>query len=243
MKKNLAIVACLILMTTVALSPAFSQTGKEILAKMIEAQGGFKALEAIKDTTLTGTMEMIQMGINGTITLCQKEPNKMRLDIGIMGMVITQAFDGEKGWWVNPQTGNTEVMDEKMAQDLKRQSMGNDSLLHPEKWGITFDFKGKEKVNEKEYLLLEQTLSDGHKFTHYIDPETYLTFKTKTRGVNMAGVDSDVETYQSDFKKVDGVVVFHTMTTFQDGQEFMRMTITKVAFNSGLDDSMFSMKQ
>jgi hypothetical protein len=31
------------------------------------------------------------------------------------------------------------------------------------------------------------------------------------------------------------------MTTYQDGQEFMRMTMTKIVFNSNLEDSFFKM--
>jgi len=41
----------------------YSQTADEILEKMIEAQGGRKALEAIEDTTLSGSMQIIQMNI------------------------------------------------------------------------------------------------------------------------------------------------------------------------------------
>ena len=74
---------------------------------MIEAQGGRKALAAIKDTTISGTIEMPQMGISGSITIYQKEPDKMRMDMEFMGMVITQAYDGQNAWMVNPADGRT----------------------------------------------------------------------------------------------------------------------------------------
>jgi len=32
------------------------------------------------------------------------------------------------------------------------------------------------------------------------------------------------ETITTDYKKVDGLLIAHSMTQFQDGQEFMRMT-------------------
>jgi outer membrane lipoprotein-sorting protein len=49
------------------------------------------------------------------------------------------------------------------------------------------------------------------------------------------------ETITGDYKKVDGLLIAHSMTQYQDGQEYMRMTISKVTFNSNLEDSFFKM--
>ncbi len=224
--------------------PLAGQTLEEVRAKWIEAQGGEKAIGAIKDTTINGTMEIIQMGINANFTLYQKEPNKMRIDIDIMGMTITQVFDGERAWFTNPQTGNVEEMPEAQSREFQRQAMGNDSLLHPEKYGITYKLKGKEKINDVEYLVLEQTFSDGTVVDIYIDPKTYLTVKTKGLTINaLTGLPVEAETYQSDYRQVEGTLIPHQMTTFYDGQEFQRMTISRVVYNSGLDDSLFVLKR
>ena len=110
--------------------PAKSQSADDILEKMIDAMGGRKALENIKDTTISGTMDLTQMGLSGAITVSQKEPNKSRFDIEVMGMVITQAFDGETAWMTNPQTGMTEEMPEDQAVYMKRESLGT---LRPKK--------------------------------------------------------------------------------------------------------------
>jgi outer membrane lipoprotein-sorting protein len=232
-----------ILLFGASFDPLCGQTAKEVLDKMIEAQGGRKALQAVQDTTISGSMEMIQYGMNGSITLYQKEPDKMRMDIEIMGMVITQAFDGEKGWMVNPQTGNQEEMSEKMSQDFKRQALGNDSLLNPEKYGITYVFKGKEKIQDTEYLVLEQTFKDGQTATMYIDPVSYLTYKTRAKTTDQMGAEVEGETILSDYRKVGDLTVFHAMTMFQNGAEFMKMTVTKIVFNSGLEDALFKMSK
>jgi outer membrane lipoprotein-sorting protein len=243
MKKALALIVCAVSLTALVTAPAQSQTSKDVLAKMIEAQGGVKALGAVKDTTINGTIELVQYGMSGTVTLYQKEPDKMRMDIEVMGMTITQAYDGEVAWMVNPQTGATEQMPDNMAREMKRQAMGNDALLNPEKVGVTYEFKGKEKIGEKEYFILEQTTSDGHKTAIYLDPDTYLTYKTKGTTLGQAGVEVMAESIMGDYKKVGDIVVAHSMTTFQDGQEFMRMTMTKVTFNSNLEDSFFKMSK
>lgn len=221
--------------------PCFSQTAKDILGKWIEAQGGAKVLEGIKDTTVNGTMELTQMGLSGSITMYQKEPNKIRMDIEVMGMVITQAFDGQIAWMTNPQAGTTEEMPENLAQEVKRQALGNDSLLHPEKYGISYELKGKEKVDEKDCFVLEQTFADGHKMTLYIDSATYLPYKSSGKTLNQMGAEVMAETYFSNYQKVDGTTVPHLMTVFQEGKEYMKMTFAKVSYNTGLDESLFKM--
>ncbi len=241
MKKTVSFLICALLVTSLVAAPALGQTTKDVLAKFIQAQGGAKALAAIKDTTVNGSVELVQYGMNGTITMYQKEPNKMRMDIEVMGMVITQAYDGTVGWMINPQTGATEQMPDNMTQEMKRQALGNEALLNPEKYGITYEYKGKEKIDTKDYLILEQTTSDGHKTTMYLDPDTYLTYKAKGTTLGQAGVEVMADTIFSDYKKVGDVTLAHSLTTYQDGQEFMRMTLTKVTFNSGLEDSFFQM--
>ncbi|MFZ2053246.1 MAG: DUF620 domain-containing protein [Candidatus Aminicenantales bacterium] len=241
MKKSLSLIVCAVFVLALVSVPGYSQTAQDILAKHIEAQGGEKALAAIKDTTISGTMDLVSYGMSATLTMYQKEPNKMRMDIEVMGMVITQAYDGEIAWAVNPQTGATEQMPENMTQEFKRQALGNEALLNPEKFGIKYDFAGKEKVDDKECLILTQTTSDGHVTTLYLDPATYLTYKTKGKTLGQTGEEVMAESIVGDYKKVDGILLAHSMTTYQNGQEFMRMTITKVAFNSGLEDSLFQM--
>ena len=237
--------ACILSLFLLSLitSPGLSQEASDILKKMVEAQGGKKVLEKIKDMTLSGTLEMTQMGMTGSMTWYKKEPNKVRMDMELMGIIITQAYDGETAWWVNPQTGSSEEVPELQAEDMKRMALGIDAFLYPEKYGISFAYKGKEKIEEKEYLVLEQTFSDGHKATIYIDPKTYLAYKTKSTTVNQMGVEVEQETFESDFKKVNGMTIPYSIIIFQDGEEFMKLTFTEVNYNSGLEDSLFKMSE
>ena len=220
-----------------------AQDAKGLLDKMIQAQGGRAALAAVKDSTTSGALEMVQMGMNGSVTMYQKEPDKIRIDIEIMGMVITQAFDGQKAWMTNPQSGSTEEMPETQAASMRRQALGNDSLLNPEKYGISYVLKPKEKVGDKEYFVLEQTYKDGTKATMYIDPGTYLIYKAKAKTQDMTGADVEGETVFDDYKKEGDLMVAHKMIVYQGGAEFIRMTFTKVVNNSKLEDSFFMMSK
>jgi outer membrane lipoprotein-sorting protein len=237
--------ACILSLFLLSLmtSPGLSQEASDILKKMVEAQGGKKAFENIKDMTSSGTIELTQMGMTGSLTVYKKEPDKARMDIEVMGMIITQAFDGETAWAVNPQTGSREEMPEQQAEYMKRSAIGIDHIIYPEKYGISFAYKGKEKIEEKEYLVLEQTFSDGYKSTIYIDPKTYLAYKTKSTTLNQMGVEVEQETFESDFKKVNGMIIAYSIIIFQDGEEYMKLTLTDVTLNSGLEDSLFKMSE
>ncbi len=242
MKRIISLSVLSLFLLSLAVS-APCQTTEEVVEKMIQAQGGRDALAKIKDSTFTGTIEMIQMGISGAASMYQKEPNMMRIDAEVMGMTFTQAYDGETAWTTNPQTGETAKMPEKETVYMKRQALGNDALLNPKKYGITYNYAGKEKIGEKEYLVLEQTYSDGYKSTIYLDPETYLVYKTKGLTLNQMSVEVEQESILSDYKEVEGMMIPHTITSYQDGEEFMTITLTGMNFNTGLEDSFFKMSE
>ncbi len=241
MKKALTYCFLGIFLASLSISPGWSQTAKEILDKMIEASGGRKAIESVDDSTVTGTIELVQQGLSGALTVYKKEPNMMRIDVEIMGMLITQAFDGEMAWWVNPQTGATEEMPETDAESMKRDALPRDSAFNPEKYGITFTYKGKEPLDGKDHYILEQTYADGFKTTLYIDAETYLITKS-TGTISSQMGEMDFEQYATDYKKVNGLMIAHTVTSYMNGEESRIIKITEVKNNTGLEDSLFKME-
>ena len=241
MKKAMIICVLGIFLVSVTATPGYSQTAKEIIQKMIEATGGKKAFENIDDSTITGTMELIQQGMSGELTIYKKEPNKMRLDIEIMGMLITQAYDGNLAWWVNPQTGATEEMPANEAASMKRDALPIDATFNPEKYGISFAYKGKETLEGKDHYVVEQTYADGFKVTLYVDCATYLNTKS-TGTVSSEMGDLEFEQFPSDYKKVHGLLIAHKITTYMNGAESRILTITDVQYNTGLEDSLFIME-
>ena len=224
--------------------PTSAQSAGDILAKMIDAQGGREALAKIKDTTMSGNMEMVSMGLSGTLTIYQKEPNKIRMDMEFMGMVMTQAFDGETAWGLDPTTGSIQEMPEDQAENFKRTALGYNALLNPEKLGISYNYKGKETIEGKEYHLLEQSFEDGFSSTMYVDAKTFLVFKIKQKAPNlMGGFEVDQEVFSSDYRKVEGIMIPFETKIMQDGEEVLTMSFTEVTFNTGLEDSFFKKEE
>jgi hypothetical protein len=98
------------------------QTAQQILEKMIEAQGGRNAAEGIKDMTGSGTIEMAVQGLSGPVTFYKKEPDKIRVDVEVMGRVFSRAYDGKTGWGTNPQTGGIEEMSGVCRRKIRTHS-------------------------------------------------------------------------------------------------------------------------
>ncbi len=239
MKKNVSFGLFVFFLFGLVAAPAVSQTGDEIVEKMIEALGGRKVLEGIKDMTISMSVEIILMELNVTVTNYTKEPNWSRSEVSAMGMVITSAFDGENAWRVDPQTGVTVDVTGEAQEYAKRENLGNTALLYPEKFGITFSYKGEEKIEDKDYLVLEQTFEDGFTSTIHLDPETYLPFKFVSKTLNNMMMEVDQETFAAEYKKVQGLMLAHSLTIFQDSEKVMMATVNEVKINTGLEDSLF----
>jgi hypothetical protein len=58
----------------------------------------------------------------------------------------------------------------------------------------------------------------------------------------MTGVEGELESFATDYKKIGGMMVSHTITTFADGEEFMIIILDEIKFDTGLDDDFFKME-
>ena len=92
MKRVILFCVMSLLLLSLAASPGADQSAEDVLKKMIDARGGRKALENVKDQTMSGTMEIVAQGMSGPVTIYSKEPDKSRFEIDVMGMKIVQAF-------------------------------------------------------------------------------------------------------------------------------------------------------
>lgn len=225
--------------------PKEQEVTESLLDKVIDATGGREALEAIKDTTFSGTMDLVQMGLSGTFTIYHKEPYKFRQDMEVMGMTIVSAFNGELGWSIDPLTGAIEDLPESAQVDAKNEALGFgfSYMLYPEKYGITFTEKGTETVGDIEYLLLEMTFDTGDTSLFYIHPITFLPYKIKSITLNELGIEVEQETILENYNVVEEINFAHLIVIYQDGEEFGSIFVEEVQFNTDLEDSLFEKQQ
>jgi len=92
-----------------------------------------------------------------------------------------------------------------------------------------------------EYHVIDQTFEDGEKITVYINAKTYLPYKSITTSIGPTGGEVEEETIMADYREVEGMMVPFSLMIYQDGQEFITMTVSEVKVNTGLEDSLFQM--
>jgi hypothetical protein len=223
-----------------ATSSGFAQIDTEtLLSNMIEARGGADKLSELKSSVVTGQIIMVaQGGVAGDVTVTSVYPDRTFIEIAIVGIRITQGFDGQIAWIDNPLAGGYQQLPEAETESMKRDAIGNDTFLNPEKYGIKYNYKGKANDAGKEYHLLEQVFPGGAKTTMYVDAGSYLVYKTSVnKGSPMQPLVE--ESYYSDYKDVDGISMAHQISVFMNGQEALKYLLGQVTYNAEIDPAVF----
>jgi len=214
--------------------------GKKISEKLITAIGGRDGIEKIADRTVTSDLNLLSYGVSATRVTYMKGSSKIRLDTKIMGMNSVLAYDGEKGWMINPQTGFATDMPQQVTAELKKAAIGDDALLHPEKFGITVTSEGQKSIEGKEYIVMKQTYQDGDVTTVYLDPATYLPYRSVSTSLDEKLEKVEQEITLSDYREVDGIKLPFIARVTQKGTDYATVTIKEYKFNTGLSDSLFA---
>ncbi|MGI8782124.1 MAG: outer membrane lipoprotein-sorting protein [Acidobacteriota bacterium] len=232
-------IVALLCVASVLCLPVFGQTVDEILAKNFAARGGLEKIKAIQSYKMTGKMSV--QGMELPFTLTSARPDLMRMDMSLQGKSMVQAYDGETAWMINPMAGgDPEKMPEDQTKSFKEQGEFDGPLVDYKTKGHTVELLGKEEIEGTEAYKLKVTRSGGDVRTYYIDAKTFLELKSAGRQ-KMQGTDMEMETFFSDYKPVNGVLMAHSMESKVKGQRFMIMTLESVEANVAVDAASFKM--
>lgn len=219
-----------------------AQTVDEIIAKHIAAQGGLAKLKALQSIRMTGNFESGDM--QAAFTQVFKRPMKMRLDLSVQGLTMTQAYDGQRGWQVVPFTGkkDPEPMTGDELKNAQDQADIDGPLVDYKSKGNTVELIGKEKVADKDSYHLKVMLKNGSERDLYLDATTYLGLKTSAKAT-MRGTEVELESMLGDYRDVNGLKFPFSIEQHQTGGEgpSQKITFTKIELDPPLQDSIFKM--
>lgn len=221
---------------------AIGQTLDELIEKNIEAHGGEKKLRSINTIKVTG--KQIMMGSEFPYSALAKRPNLLRIDAEFQGQTLKMAYDGETAWWIMPFTGDLtpQHMPENEAKNFKSDSDIDGPLLDYKTKGHQVELIGKEDMEGTEVYKLKVTLKSGDIRYYYLDAEYYVELKI-TSTTQQMGQEIQVDTYLSDYKEIDGILVaFITEAKIQGMTQWQR-TVETVELNVDIDDSVFKMPE
>ena len=224
--------------------PASSQDAQSLIAKNLEARGGAAALTAIKNITLEG-----RTIFPGDFEVTYKETHARtaggdtdRLDYGVQGLDIIQAYDGHGGWKVNPLQGrkDAETMSADEARALADSALIEGPLLAASKNNSRVTYLGREDFDGTLAYKLKVVQPDGDEYVYWLDPDTYLEIKIdETRRIR--GAQQTTESELGDYERVAGVYFPMSVESWAQGQSSQRTRtiISTGTANSAIDDNYF----
>lgn len=177
---------------------------EEVRAKLRAAHGA-EALEKLKSLHLTGTIEFVNQGVQGTITQWVAGPDCAAglVDLGVFGE-IRSAIDGERGWQATPfEPGD--VTELKGAQ-LEQARSEHPAALFGD-WDVMFksaEVIGIEKHDGAELIVVRLQPHQAPAMKLFIDADTGLLARIDSQEIAGETVKVPITTTLEDYRDVAG---------------------------------------
>jgi hypothetical protein len=225
--------------------PANAQTAQDLIAKNLQARGGAAAIEALKGVRFQG-----RILFPGDFELTYNETREKlagttasRVNLGLQGLDVVQAYDGRGAWKINPFQGrkDPERMSADEARGLADGALIEGALLASRSDGSRVDYLGREDFDGTLAYKVKVSQKDGDEFVYWLDPDTYLEIKVdETR--RLRGAAQTTETELGDYEKIAGVYFPMSVESWQQGQpgQRQRTIIASGTANGAISDSMFA---
>jgi hypothetical protein len=227
----------LIIAFITAIFSVSAQDMTEVLANYYQTIGMDK-LHDVRNMTTKGTISM--MGMEMPYVFIVTRSGKLYVEVPIQGMVMKRAYDGTVAWMTAPWTGSSDPIElgDFETKIIKTQVDIDGQLFEPEKKGYKSEFLGKEDMEGTPVYLIKLTQDTGDEYTYYIDAESFVVLKVKG-SLNYQGSKIDSETFMSNYKPVDGIILPFSMESKVNGQTQSAITVTEYLFNQEVNDSIF----
>jgi outer membrane lipoprotein-sorting protein len=233
MKKLFFTAVCLIAVVAINAQSLDEIVNKYTAANKLDQVSGLKTIKI--------SAKMSMMGMDMPMVMWIKNPDKIKTVTNVNGQEIVAAFNGVKGWQINPMAGTTEPQEmspEQIRQTLNSNLFQNKMKDYLGKGQLTL--LGEESVNGNPAFKLKAIQDGENEVTMYIDKSSYLLTKSSTT-VNQGGEMMTVDSYPTDYKDFSGLMVPMKTTSSASGMDFV-LTFTNVEVNTPMEDSIFTLK-
>jgi hypothetical protein len=220
-----------------------AQTADELVARHIEARGGYEKLKAVTTIKITRTVATPFSDVR--VILYRKRPQLFRAEQGPAqpGAALTARGINADGAWDTTQ-GKIVMRSEAAAAEARDLDADFDGLLVD--WrqkGHTVTFEGKETLPAGEAYKLRVKTKSGAERIIYLDARTYLE-RRQTGTLNLpGGRQFNVVLDFDNYRDVNGVKFPFDINEDRTGKEPSLSYVTyteKVEINLPMDDSLFA---
>jgi len=222
-----------------AIISVHAQTADEVIQKYTVNMGGLDAFNKISSAKMTGTYSV--QGNDLGLTVQVLNGKGMRSDIDAMGQSVTSVYFNGKGWKVNPFAGITTPTDVTGTElnDFKAQSYLSNQLMDYIARGHQVELEGKETIEGIETYKIKLTNKDDSRVTTYFISTKDNTLIKSVTSRDIQGQPTDVESWYSDLKEINGVKFFMTRDSKMNGEVFQTIKYDKIELNVTIDEKVF----
>jgi hypothetical protein len=230
------------LSATSAAMPA-SLSVDQIVERNIAARGGVAAWRSVKTLTIAGDLDAGGKPSHTLpFVLKEKRPRRSRLEIVFKDQTSVQVYDGTQGWKVRPFLNRNEVetFTPAEAKSAAAEQDLDGPLVDYAAKGTQVALAGTEPVEGHPAYKLKLTLRNGDKRNLWIDAASFLELKMEGEPRKLDGKQHNVAVYFRDYKTDHGLTTPRVQETAVGGvKQTYKMTISRVAVNEPMDDSLF----
>ena len=216
-----------------------AQTADEIIAKYLQTMGGKEQIAKVNSVYTEGNMDV--MGNAGPLKITVLNGKGYKMDVEIMGSLITSCFNEKEGWSVNPMMGNSTATTMPEAQYKAGRDqifIGAPFIFYQEK-GYKAELQGAETIGDINTWKVKLTSPENNAVTYFFDQTTGYLIRTITQTEMQGSMVDNVMTF-SDYRVTDGFPQSYKMNMNVGGQFEMTMNINKVEVNKTIDEAIFA---
>jgi len=216
-----------------------SGDSKALVATVIAAYGGEKAVEGMKSVYAIGDINAFMRQDQGKYELSFKRPRKLRVDTRYQRSNETRILNGDNGYRGTNETPLSPVKDHRYLA-MVYQYKHFDVL-----YGFIHDYyaitrKGKEVYNGKIAEVLHLTDQEGPPMDVFVDSETRYIVKVTGYFTVADGRVTTLSSEFSDFKKAADTVFPYKITNHAGGQKIAETSMRTYTINPALSDAVFA---
>jgi hypothetical protein len=209
-----------------------------LIGKYIEAIGGQAAIDKIKSRAAKGTVTTAN-GMTGTYEIGQVAPDKAYEIFVTPRFTVMHAVSPAGGWEQNAQ-GVREVAGQELAKARTSMQLFRDLKLKEQYTSMRFG--GRDKIGDRDALIVVGTTADKKRERLYFDAENGLLLRRITYMETIIGVIPEQTDFE-DYRDVDGVKFPFTIrvSSVDAGNPYIVRKLTEIKLNAPVDDSKFNM--
>lgn len=220
--------------------------GQKMLEEAIAALGG-NAYLSVRDITINGRgYQLFRESTSGAAVFVDyiRYPDKERLEIGKKKEIIL-VYNGDRGWEIDYRAVRAMTAQE-MEGYQRTQKCSIDRILRFDLKAKKYRayYEGTEYAQTTKYDVITLEDSNREKMTLLLDASTHLPVALRYRLVDpkTKGVDK-MEIGYGNFRAVQGIQTPFHRERIRNGERISETFVNEVQYNSGLQDSLFTVRE